>query len=57
MEIDATKICQRDYESFTDSWLAADKTSGGRIPRFVGMLRRPQTWDVPEMIDTRVCRL
>jgi hypothetical protein len=32
MESERTAICQFDYESFTDSWLAADKNAGGRIP-------------------------
>ena len=33
MRSERAKICQRDYESFTDSWLAADMNPGGRIPR------------------------
>ncbi len=33
MEPERAKICQFDYESFTHSWLAADKNAGGRTPR------------------------
>ncbi len=55
MELKLTTICLSDYESFTESWFAADKNPGGR-PAFVGLLRRPQQWDVPEMNDFCVCR-
>jgi hypothetical protein len=37
-----------DYESFTDSWLAADMTAGGRHPAIVGLLRQPQPMGTPK---------
>jgi hypothetical protein len=45
----STNYCQSDYESFTDSWLAADMTPGRRIRAITDYLRRPHPWDDPQM--------
>src|SRR5271165_4542159 len=49
---DPPQICQSDYESFTDSWLAADMTPGRRIRAITDYLRRPNPWDDPQMTDS-----
>jgi len=48
------KSCQVDYESFTDSWLPADMTPGGRIPQAWIRCADPQPWEHPKMIETLV---
>ncbi len=47
-----TKIWQIDYESFTDSWLAADMTPGRRIRAITDYLRWPNPWDDPQMTNS-----
>jgi hypothetical protein len=49
---EATQFCQCDYESFTDSWLAADMTPGRRIRAMTDYLRSPNPWDDPQMTDS-----
>jgi hypothetical protein len=57
MQSQLEKICRRDYESFTDSWLAADKNPGGRTPHLWASCADHDTWDAPEMIDYNACSL
>jgi hypothetical protein len=45
------KVCQSDYESFTDSCFAADMTCGGRIPQLWIRCADPQIWECPTMIE------
>jgi hypothetical protein len=56
MDIELLKICWPDYESFTDSWLAADKNPGGRT-RDCGRAAPTTTRDAPEMIEYSLCSL
>jgi hypothetical protein len=46
-----TQICQRDYESFTDSWLAADMNPARRIRGITDYLRRAHKCDDQQMTD------
>jgi hypothetical protein len=46
--------CQLDYESFTDSWLPADMTPGGRIPHLWIRCADPQPWEHPKMTEFTV---
>jgi len=46
-----TEYCQSDYESFTDSWLAADMNPARRIRGIPDYLRRPHPWDDQQMTD------
>jgi hypothetical protein len=50
------RIPRRDYESFTDSWLAADKNAGGRTPHLWVSCADHKYGNVPDMSDHRVCQ-
>jgi hypothetical protein len=50
-----SKICQLDYESFTDSCLPADMNPGGRIPRS-WVSRAGHSHGNPNMSEFRACR-
>ncbi len=55
MESEHSTFCRRDYESFTDSWFAADKNPGGRTPHSWASCADHRKWDVPR--DDRYPRM
>jgi hypothetical protein len=54
MESERATICQLDYESFTDSWLAADKNAGGRTQHLWVCCADHTNGTSTEMIEHRV---
>jgi hypothetical protein len=57
MGADRSATCERDYESFTDSWLPADMNHGGRTPRLWASCADRNKGTTTEMSDLTACSL